>query len=249
MSDVVTFCCVDIFGAMSPTDSSLLGMVGASLVTATFHRCAVYYANSSLNDTIGTPVKAAALLLGSMSDAYSTLLGIFGTSLEAAALNLRTMRDTHSSVHNFVGTPLKAASFCLSAVRDTKSSLYDIVVTSHEAAALLLHLCSMGDTHSCLHGSIGTTLKAAPFVFCAVRDAHSTRNGSIGTPLRPAFCFYSFIRCNRSPTVAFHLRRLQLHLRLRLLLDDDAFVDNSSTSTGRHGRSRNDPPSNIGVYL
>jgi hypothetical protein len=33
----------------------------------------------------------------------------------------------------------------------------------------------------------------------------------------------------------FHLRRL-LHLRLRLLLYEDAFADNSSTSAGRHGR-------------
>ena len=162
-------------------------------------------------------------------------LGIFGTSLIAASLLLSAMCDTNSSLLDNVGTPFKAASFQFSTMRDTNPSLFGLIGTSLKAA--LFHLRSMCDTNPSVHSLLSTSPVTASFVFCAVSDAHSARNGLIGTPHRPAFCFTSsFIRCNRRPTVAFHLRRLLLHLRLRLLLDDDAFVDNSSTSTGRHDR-------------
>jgi hypothetical protein len=147
------------------------------------------------------------------------------------------MRDANASLNNYICAPLKAALFPrhLCTMRDTNSSLHDPVCTSLEAASFVFHLGAMRDANSSLNGPICTILLAASFCLSAVRDAHSSFNYIIGAPHRPAFCFTSFfIRCNRRTTATIiHLRRL-LHL-LRFLLDDDAFVANSSTSTGRHG--------------
>jgi hypothetical protein len=153
---------------------------------------------------------------------------------------LGAMRDANASLNNYICAPLKAALLHLCTMRDTDSSLFGLIGASLEAASFVFHLGAMRDANSSLNGPICTILLAASFCLSAVRDAHSSFNYIIGAPHRPAFCFTSFfIRCNRRPTVAFfHLRRLLLHLRLRLLLDDDAFVDNSSTSTGRHGRQK-----------
>ena len=225
---------------MSPTNSSCSGLLSASLEDASLHLRAMRNTDSPLLGLLGTPFERALLHLCTMRDTDSSLNGLIGASLVSAALLLGTMRDTYSSLHDAIDTPLEAATF-LRAMRDTNFPFtLAKPLTSHEATLLMFHISAMCNTNPSLDSSIGAPLEAASFPLSSMRDAHSTLNGLIRAPHRPAFCFTSsFIRCNRRPTVAFfHLRRLLLHLRLRLLLDDDAFVDNSSTSTGRHGRQK-----------
>jgi hypothetical protein len=70
---------------MCDTNSSLNGIIGASLMVATFyfHLCAMCFTKST------TP-------------------GITVTPLVAASFHLCTMCDTNSSVHDVSGTPLSA---------------------------------------------------------------------------------------------------------------------------------------------
>jgi hypothetical protein len=90
---------IDLFRAMSPTNSSLVGLIGTPLKVALFPRC-------------------------TMHCTYSSLLGFVGTlSLVTASfiLHLWSMRHTNSSLNNLIGTPLVAASFLGCSMSDTNS--------------------------------------------------------------------------------------------------------------------------------
>ena len=194
---------------MSPTNSSCSGLLSASLDEASLHLRAMRNTDSPLLGLLGTPFERALLHLCTMRDTDSSLFGLIGTSPVTALLHLGAVRDTNSSCSGLLSASPVTASFVLTAVRDTISTRNDAIGTPFEAAPFPVHFC--------------------------MRDAYSFLHGSISAPHRPAFCFTSFfIRYNQRPTVAFFHLRLLLHM-LRFLLDDDAFVDNSSTSTGRHG--------------
>ena len=85
-------------------------------------------------------------------------------------------------------------------------------------------------TKPSLHNLIWKPLKATPFHLCAMRNTNSSFLGLIGTSLDFAFRYYSFFVCRNRSTIM-----IIIHLLLRLLLDDDAFADNSSSTAERHG--------------
>ena len=102
--------------AVSPADSTLNNSLGTTLLTALLLYTTVYLramrpAYSSLLCLIGTSLMGAILPLGDMSATYSSLHDFVSTSLDATFLPLqlhfcRRMCDTGTSRLGLFGTPL-----------------------------------------------------------------------------------------------------------------------------------------------
>jgi hypothetical protein len=78
-----------------PTNSSLPGIVGATLVAASFCLRAVRGTNSSLPDIISAPLVTASFHLRAMHETNSSLPGIVGAPFVVAFFLFRAMCDTN----------------------------------------------------------------------------------------------------------------------------------------------------------
>jgi hypothetical protein len=103
-------------GTMRSTYSSTSGFFYTSLKAALFSPCrvcAMSPTHSTLHGLIRTSLEAASFPRSAMRPTNPSLYDMLGTSLKAASLLYRTMRDANSSLHNLLRTSLKAASLLL----------------------------------------------------------------------------------------------------------------------------------------
>ena len=89
-----------------------LGKAGAILVATKIpsHHCTMHFANPSRLDIVDASLMAATFNRCAMPDTDSSLFGIVDATLVAATFLFRTVPYTNSSFHNLILAPIVSAS-------------------------------------------------------------------------------------------------------------------------------------------